>query len=37
MRDIFSITILTLKYWFQGQGLKEAHEYAKIIVGGFKK
>lgn len=36
MNDL-RIIILTIKYWFQGDTLQEANEYARAIVTGFKQ
>lgn len=30
------IIFLTIKYWLQGDELKDAFEFAKAIVKGFK-
>ena len=30
------VFLKTIKYWLQGQGWKEANEYAKSLVVGWK-
>ena len=34
---IFDTIKLTLKYWLQGDTIKEAYDYARAIVYGFKR